>query len=64
MGVTVENSTETHVGVFMYRCPLVAYPLKWDRNVSDLAELHNTNCHDNKFSGFGVLTCGRTHITN
>lgn len=64
LGVTVENSTETHVEVFMYKCPLVASPLNWDWNVSELAELHSTKCHDNKFGGSGVLTCGRTHITN
>jgi len=61
VGVTVKNSTETHVEVFMNKCPLVASPLNWDWNVSDLAELRNTKCHDNKFSGSGVLTCGRTH---
>jgi len=27
LGVTVENSTETHVEVFMYKCPLVVSPL-------------------------------------
>jgi hypothetical protein len=64
LGVTVKNSTETHVEVFMYKCLLVASPLNWDWNGSDLAELRNTKCHDNKFSGSGVLTCGRTHITN
>ena len=42
LGVTVKNSAETHVEVFMYKCPLVASPLNWDWNVSDLAELHNT----------------------
>ena len=62
--VTVENSTETHVGVFMYKCPLVASTLNWDWNVTELAELLNTKCHDNKFSGSGVLTYGRTHIKN
>ena len=61
VGDTVKNSGGIHV---QYKCPLVASPPNWDWNVSDIAELHNTKCHDNKFSGSGVLTCGRTHITN
>jgi hypothetical protein len=62
--VTVENSTETHAEVFMYKCPFVASPLNWDWKVSELEEIHNTKCHDNKLNGSGVFTCGRTHITN